>query len=202
MAICNNSKHFFEANKLSADFFIFHSKREAIAHGRMATDPVFPLWAPNCHLHEWQFGSFFAEIPRSPTIKVPIYRRFRGVGREKAPRCCFRSPHRPTLPRQLPSLFERNMSQLFTCDDSGLMPTATMSAYPRSNSGKHLHGVAVHAGWHCVIRPCSQYLREQSGASDDGCAWLRRGRGALARHRCVRDDSHALFDANHHIPAD
>ena len=24
----------------------------------------------------------------------------------------------------------------------------------------------------------------------------------LARHRCVRDDSHVLFDANHHISAD
>ena len=24
----------------------------------------------------------------------------------------------------------------------------------------------------------------------------------IARHRCVYDDSHALFDANHHISAD
>ena len=54
---------------LSADFFIFHSKREAIAHGRTATDPVFPLWAPNCHLREWQFGSFFTKIPLSPARK-------------------------------------------------------------------------------------------------------------------------------------
>lgn len=44
---------------LSADFLIFHLKREAIAHGRQATDPVFPLWVPNCHLGERQFGSFF-----------------------------------------------------------------------------------------------------------------------------------------------
>ena len=58
----------------------------------MASDPVFPLWAPDCHLREWQFGSFFAEIPLSPTIKVPIYRRFRGVGREKS------APLLPTLP--------------------------------------------------------------------------------------------------------
>ena len=54
---------------LSADFFIFHSKREAIAHGRQATDPVFSLWAPNCHLREWQFGSFFTKIPLSPARK-------------------------------------------------------------------------------------------------------------------------------------
>ena len=38
---------FFGTNALSADFFIFHTKREAIAHGRQATEPVFPLWAPN-----------------------------------------------------------------------------------------------------------------------------------------------------------
>lgn len=44
---------------LSADFSIFHLKREAIAHGRLATEPVFPLWAPNCHLEERQLGSFF-----------------------------------------------------------------------------------------------------------------------------------------------
>lgn len=54
---------------LSADFLIFHSKREAIAHGRQASDPVFPLWAPNCHLGEWQFGSFFTKIPLSPARK-------------------------------------------------------------------------------------------------------------------------------------
>lgn len=69
---------------LSADFFIFHSKREAIAHGRMATDPVLPLWAPNCCIERRQFGSIFAKIPHSSTIKVPVYRRFRGVGREKS----------------------------------------------------------------------------------------------------------------------
>ena len=39
--------NFSEKDAPSADFFIFHSKREAIAHGREATDPVFPLWAPN-----------------------------------------------------------------------------------------------------------------------------------------------------------
>ena len=38
---------FSEINAPSADFFIFRPKREAIAHDREATDPVFPLWAPN-----------------------------------------------------------------------------------------------------------------------------------------------------------
>lgn len=66
---------------LSADFFIFRTKREAIAHGRLATGPVFPLRAPNCHLAGWQFGSFFTKNPLPQTIKVPIYRPFRGVGR-------------------------------------------------------------------------------------------------------------------------
>ena len=28
---------------------------------------------------------------------------------------------------------------------------------------------------------------QHSGTSDDGCAWQRRGGGALARHRCVYD---------------
>lgn len=92
---------FFETKAPSADFFIFHSKREAIAHGRMATDPVFPLWAPNCHLGEWQFGSFFAEIPRSPTIKVPIYRRFRGVGREKSAPLLSQQPPPPYAPEAI-----------------------------------------------------------------------------------------------------
>ena len=55
-----------DRNAFSADFFIFHPKREAIAHQRMAIDAVFLLWAPNCHLEEWQFGSFFIKIPRSP----------------------------------------------------------------------------------------------------------------------------------------
>lgn len=36
----------------SADFFIFHPKRMAIAHGHMDTGSFFPLWAPNCHLGE------------------------------------------------------------------------------------------------------------------------------------------------------
>ena len=100
---------FSDINALSADFFIFHPKREAIAHVREATDAVFPLWAPNCHLAEWQFGSFFAENPHLSAVKVPFYRRFRGAGREKAPHCCLCSPHRPTLPRQLPPFIERNM---------------------------------------------------------------------------------------------
>ena len=78
---------FFETNAQSADFFIFHSKREAIAHGRQATEPVFPLWAPNCYLEEWQFGRFFVDFPLPSPIKRPVYRPFRGVGREKAPRC-------------------------------------------------------------------------------------------------------------------
>ena len=38
---------FSEKDAPSADFFIFHSKREAIDHGRLATEPVFPPWAPN-----------------------------------------------------------------------------------------------------------------------------------------------------------
>ena len=50
--------------------------------------------------------------------------------------------------------------------------------------------------------PAANTYVEHSGASDAGCAWLRRGGGALARHRCVRDGHHALFDANHHISAD
>ena len=35
--------------------------------------------------------------------------------------------------------------------------------------------------------PAANTYVEHSGASDAGCAWLRRGGGALARHRCVRD---------------
>lgn len=38
---------FSEINAPAADFFVFHPKREAIAHGREANEPVFPLWAPN-----------------------------------------------------------------------------------------------------------------------------------------------------------
>jgi hypothetical protein len=38
---------FSEKDAPSAEFFNFHSKREAIAHGRQATEPVLPLWAPN-----------------------------------------------------------------------------------------------------------------------------------------------------------
>ena len=69
MVVAAKVSIFFETNAQSADFFIFHSKREAIAHGRQASDPVFPLWAPNCHLGEWQFGSFFTKIPLSPARK-------------------------------------------------------------------------------------------------------------------------------------
>ena len=36
--------------------------------------------------------------------------------------------------------------------------------------------------------PVANTYVEHSGASDDGCAWQRRGGGALALHRCVRDD--------------
>ena len=93
----------------SSDFFIFHPKREAIAHGRAAADPVFPLWAPNCHLGERQFGSLSIKNPRSPNEECPACRHFRGVGREKAPHCSISSPHRPTLAGQLPPCPERNM---------------------------------------------------------------------------------------------
>jgi len=47
MVVAAKVSIFFETNALSADFFIFHTKRVAIAHGRQASDPVFPLWAPN-----------------------------------------------------------------------------------------------------------------------------------------------------------
>ena len=109
---------------LSADFFIFHSKREAIAHGWQATDPVFPLWAPNCHLEEWQFGSFFPKIPL-PSARKPRYKaHFRGLRAENERSVCFSSPHRPTLPRQLPHFIKRNMSRVFTCVAVRLVPTA------------------------------------------------------------------------------
>ena len=43
-------------------------------------------------------------------IKNALFIRVSGVwGAKKAPHCCFSSPHRPTLPRQLPFLSERNM---------------------------------------------------------------------------------------------
>lgn len=38
---------FSKINAPSRDFFIFYPKRESIAHGREASEPVFPLWAPN-----------------------------------------------------------------------------------------------------------------------------------------------------------
>ena len=47
MVVAAKVSIFFETNAQSADFFIFHSKREAIAHGREASEPVLPLWAPN-----------------------------------------------------------------------------------------------------------------------------------------------------------
>ena len=50
--------------------------------------------------------------------------------------------------------------------------------------------------------PAANTYVEHSGASDAGCAWMISGGGALARHRCVRDGHHALFDANHHLSAD
>ena len=105
--------NFSDMKALSADFFIFHLKREAIAHGRMATDPVFPLWAPNCHLREWQFGSFFAKIPRSPTIKAPIYRHFRGVGREKSAPLLAQHPPPPYAPEAIADLFKAEYVRTF-----------------------------------------------------------------------------------------
>ena len=124
-----------DCKALSADFFIFHPKRMAIAHQRMATGSVFPLWAPNCHLEEWQFGSFFIENPRSSNQECPVYRHFRGVGREKAPHCSLCSTHRPTLPRQLPPLIERNMYRFFTCVDLSIVCLPTV---PIRGHGSHL----------------------------------------------------------------
>lgn len=63
---------------------VFIEKRQAIVHGRLATGIVFPLWVPNCHLGERQFGSFFTKIPRSWNQEFPYYKGFRGVGRENS----------------------------------------------------------------------------------------------------------------------
>ena len=87
----------------------FRLKQQAIEHLNMAIDFIFPCWAPNWCIEEWQLGQFFIKIPRSLQIKVPIYRHFRGVGRELSAPPCDSSPHRPTLLRQLPRLVERNM---------------------------------------------------------------------------------------------
>ena len=169
MAICNNSKHFFEANKLSADVLIFHPKREAIAHGRMATDPVFPLWAPNCHLEGWQFGSFFAEIPRSPTIKVPIYRRFRGVGREKiAPQ---RLPHPPPpyAPEAIASLYQAEYVKGFYLCRHGAC-VAAADAHPRSwRTMRHdMASTFTDGGCACRVARCRPPLRNGGGRSAAG----------------------------------
>ena len=121
---------------LSVDFFIFYTKREAIAHGRVANGPVLPLWAPNCHLREWQFGSFFAKIPRSQTIKVPIYRHFRGVGREKSAPLLAQQPPPPYAPEAIASLYQAEYVKGFylcrraTCADR--RPRRNRHAYPRS----------------------------------------------------------------------
>jgi hypothetical protein len=98
--------YFFRKEDPNCALFIFHSKREAIAHGRMATDPVFPLWAPNCHLGEWQFGSFFAEIPRSWNQECPVYKGFRGVGREKSAPLLSQQPPPPYAPEAIASLYQ------------------------------------------------------------------------------------------------
>ena len=44
-----------------------------------------------------------------------------------------------------------------------------------------IQGGTMLSGLAATTRP------EHSGASAAECAWLRRGGGALARHRCVRD---------------
>ena len=50
--------------------------------------------------------------------------------------------------------------------------------------------------------PAANTSVEHSGASDDGCAWLRRGGGAWHVIDVCVTSCHALFDANHHISAD
>ena len=73
----------------------------AIGIRRTAIDQVFPLWV------------IFARIPHSSTIKVPIYRCFRGVGR------FFRAPllapqHAPPYaPQAIASLFKAEYARTF-----------------------------------------------------------------------------------------
>lgn len=76
---------------------------------------------------EWQLSPFFRSGPRivistsgnlgrfsqkfhGRGIKNALFIRVSGVwGAKRAPHCCLSSPHRPTLPRQLPFFSERNM---------------------------------------------------------------------------------------------
>lgn len=57
---------------LSADFFIFHSKRETIAHGRQASDPVLPFWAPGNVASSGTFSGFLRENSTTGKYETPI----------------------------------------------------------------------------------------------------------------------------------
>lgn len=101
-AACKDTKiqgHFckgiFHCQKCPCDSCRFYRKRQAIVHGRLATGIVFPLWVPNCHLGERQFGSFFTKIPRSWNQEFPYYKGFRGVGRENSAPLLAPSPPPP-----------------------------------------------------------------------------------------------------------
>ncbi|MCR5644140.1 MAG: hypothetical protein K6G32_12505 [Prevotella sp.] len=69
-------------------------------------------------------------------------------------------------------------------------------------TGKHLH-VAIRAyrvaRCHPLLQPiptCSIVEHQMTGVPGRDVAVV-----PVARHRCVYDDCHALFDANHHISA-
>lgn len=120
-----------------------------------ATEPVFPLRAPNCYLGEWQFGSFFAKIPRSPTIKCPFYRPFRGVGREKSAPPLAQQPPPPYAPEAIAPLYRAEyvrtfyMWQLPPCvaaDRVRPLPTFSDHTYPRSwRTMRHEKGQSIQA---------------------------------------------------------
>ena len=156
MVVAAKVSIFSETNALSVDFFIFHSKREAIAHGREASNPVFPLWVPNCHSWRWQFGSFFAQIPRSPTIKCRIYRRFRGVGREKSAPLLADQPPPPYAPEAIAlfvrAVYVRNfyLWQLPSCvaADHVSPTTSAVVAYHKTRKAPML----THQGFTCSFK--------------------------------------------------
>ncbi len=167
LTFCNGYlvNNFIDRKVLSSDFFIFHPKREAIAHGRMAIDTVFPLWAPNCHLGEWQFGSFFVKSPRLQNEECRFYRHFGGVGREKAPHVCFPCPHRPTLPRQLPPLIERNMYRFFTCVDLSIVCLPTVPIRGHGSLMRHEKAPAITGRGKLLMKRCRQTINHSTANS-------------------------------------
>ena len=139
---------FFERNALSADFFIFHSKREAIAHGRQASSRRVAIWV------------VFRGNSTPSDDKSPCLSAFPGCGARKSAPLQSLQPPPPYAPEAIASLYQAEYVRVFYLRRHGAC-VAAADAHPRSwRTMRHDKASTYTAGGRaCRVARCRPPLR-------------------------------------------